>query len=171
MHLVLIAVLVILLAAYIWSNLKYNTVYQILQLKPEQLTHAVLAERNPIVVEGKHVQEVLEGAMRSMYASKKLHSFGSSQMLHKNGARFAVFFHNEDSKAILEILTPMHAQLKPDDEQYQSVSVVLDKNHILILPLFWSFRVSGTRVAAVMAHDLPSLAHDFFKFSVSSRPR
>ncbi len=171
MHLVLIAVLVILLASYIWSNLKYNTVYQILQLKPEQLTHAVLAERNPIVVEGKHVQDVLEGAMRSMYVSKKLRSIGESKMLYKNGARFAVFFHNEDTKAIIEILTPMHAKLKPEDEQYQSVSIVLDKNHMLILPLFWSFRVSGTRVAAVMAHDLPSLAHDFFKFSVSSRPR
>jgi len=171
MHLVLIAVLIILLVAYIWSNLKYNTTYQILQLKPEQLTHTVLAERNPIVVEGKHVHQVLEGAMRSMYFSKKLRTIGESQMLYQNGARFAVFFHNEDTKAIVEILTPMHAKLKPEDDQYQSVSVVLDKNHLLILPLFWSFRVSGTRVAAVMAHDLPSLMHDFFKFSVSSRPR
>ncbi len=171
MQIALIAVLIILLAAYIWSNLKYNTVYQILQLKPEQLTHAVLAERNPIVVEGKRLHEVLEGAMRSMYVSKKLRSIGDSQMLYKNGARFAVFFHNEDTKAVVEILTPMHAKLKPDDEQYQTVSVVLDKKHMLILPLFWSFRVSGTRVSAVMAHDLPSLMHDFFKFSVSSRPR
>lgn len=171
MHVLLVAVLVILVVAYVWSNLKYNTQYQILQLKPQQLTHDVLSERNPIVVEGKDIQGILEGAMRSMYVKKRIGSVGDSQLLHKNGARFALFFHNEDSKAVIEIATPKHAKMSPEEEDYQTVSVVLDKKHVLILPLFWSFKVSGCRVAMISAHDVSSLIYDFCRFSLSSRPR
>lgn len=166
MHLVLLLVLVVLVVMFIRNGIKYKDTYEILQLKPPQLNATVLSERNPIVVEGKDIKRILDGPMSGMYIKKRVGATKPDALAQTNTARFAVFFHNSDDKAVVEIATPKHAKLSPDHDDYQTVSVVLRKDHVLILPPYWTYKVSGSQVATVFAHDAFSLAYDFVTFTL-----
>lgn len=154
----LIFILVILTAVYAYKtyniNTKFNSEYQILQLKPAQLTEDVLAERNPIIVE---TGDMVNDVMMSEVIRSKQKQVGKvrANTLLINNARLKALSYNKDSdKAMVEIITPKHAKLDKDDPEYQSMTIVLRKGHVLLLPIMWHFSSD---------HDLTTVdIHDWF---------
>ncbi len=154
----LIFILVILTCLYAYKayniNTKaYNTEYQILQLKPAQLTEAILDERNPIIVE---TSEMMDDVLKSEVLRNKYKQIDKvrSNIRVGNNARLKAISYNKSDKAMVEIFTPKHAKLDKDDPEYQSMTIVLRKGHVLLLPFMWHFSSD---------HDLTTVdIHDWF---------
>jgi hypothetical protein len=151
----LIIILVILASVYAYKtynkNIKYNSEYQILQLKPAQLTDAIIEERNPIIVETNEiVNEVLMSDVLRNKAKRVKKVKSNTQA--KNDARLKVIYYNKDEKAMVEIINPKHSHLDKEDPQYQSMTIVLRKGHVLLLPFMWHFS-SDRDLTSVDVHD------------------
>lgn len=141
----LIVLLLVVVVFYVLHNLKYKEDYQILQLKPQQLSEEVLYEKNPVVVETQEaVHDILNTvALQPLYRSAKQSK--ATEQWSVNKSRYCVFFHNKDDvRATVEIATPKHGKLDPiTDPEYKSMSIILRKDHALILPMLWKYRVDA----------------------------
>jgi hypothetical protein len=151
----LIIILIILSSLYAYNtyqmNMKFNTEYQILQLKPSQLTDAIIEERNPIIVE---TSDMVNDVLMSDVLRNKQKRVGKvrEQTLLKNSAQLKALSYNKNDKAMVEIITPKHAQLDREDPEYQSMTIVLRKGHVLLLPFMWHFS-SDRDLTTVDIHD------------------
>jgi hypothetical protein len=158
----LIVILVILLSVYAYNmNIKYNDTYQILQLKAQQLDDALIDERNPIIIETSDMlNDVLMAAvLRNKH--KRVVKVKANDAL-ENTARLKAFSYNKDGKAMIEIVTPKHAKQNKNDPDYQSMSIVLRKGHVLLLPFMWHFS-SDHDLTTVDIHDWFSRLYSFLK--------
>ena len=159
----LVLVLIILLCVYTYNNvmnsMKYNEEYQILQLKPSQLNESIIQERNPIVIETTDmVNDVLLSPVIKE-KSKKIRKI-EKDVPYVNKARVKAFSHKKDGSAVVEIITPKHAKMDKKDEQYKSMSIILRKGHVLLLPCMWHF-VSDKALTTVDIHDWQSMIYSF----------
>jgi hypothetical protein len=158
--LLLIIILVLLAMIYAYnSNVKYNTEYQILQLKPAQLNEAIIEERNPIIVET--TQLLPDVLMSDVFRSKtKRVKRIRSNHRTKNCARVQAVSYNKGDKAMVEIITPKHAKIGTEEDDYQSMTIVLRKGHVLLLPFMWHFS-SDRDLTTVEIHDWFSHIYSF----------
>lgn len=148
----LIVILIILVAMYAYNtNMKYNDTYQILQLKPHQLTQAIIDERNPIIIETSDMPNdvLMSTLLRNKH--KSVRKVKANAEL-KNKARLKAFSYSKSGKAMVEIITPRHASIDKQDPEYQSMSIVLRKGHVLLLPFMWHFS-SDRDLTTVDIHD------------------
>lgn len=158
----LILVIVFYVVSYTSHNLKSKDDYQILQLKPEQLTDDVLQEKNPIVVETKEAVHDILNRPQMQALHKKAKKSAPSAEWSANKSRYGVFFHNKDDvRATVEIVTPKHSKMDPiTNPEFKSVSIILRKDHALILPMLWKYRVDAV-VNIVSVDDLFSRVYSF----------
>jgi hypothetical protein len=159
----LVLVLIILLCMYAYNiviqSMKYNEEYQILQLKPSQLDEAIIEERNPIVIETTDVvNDVLLSPVIKDKCKKVRKTEKDVQSVSK--ARLKAFSYNKDGSAVVEIITPKHAKMDKKDEEYKSMSIILRKGHVLLLPCMWHF-VSDKALTTVDIHDWQSTIYSF----------
>lgn len=159
----LVMVLIILLCVYTYNtvigSMKYNDDYQILQLKPSQLNESIIEERNPIVIETTDLVNdvlllpILKGKRKQVRKIRK-------DVTYANKARLTAFSHKKDGSAVVEIITPKHAKMDKKDSEYKSMSIILRKGHVLLLPCMWHF-VSDTPLTTVDIHDWQSTIYSF----------
>lgn len=159
----LVLVLIILLCVYtyniVMNSMKYNEEYQIIQLKPSQLDESIIEERNPIVIETTDmVNDVLMSPVIKD-KSKKVRKI-EKDVQYVNKARLKAFSHKKDGSAMVEIITPKHAKMDKKDEQYKSMSIILRKGHVLLLPCMWHF-ISDKTLTTVDIHDWQSTIYSF----------
>lgn len=150
MNKLLIVLLALVVLMYIRYNLKYNDEIEILQMLPAKLTPDILAEKNPIVLEGcRDPPSVLVRkafAYMYLYTTKWTYTPGT---LVKNNARFVVMTTEDETD--IEIVNPKHTH-KTD---YKSVAIKLHKGEIFILPMYWRFKAEAP-LECVSIHDIYS---------------
>ena len=157
-------VLLIILVIYIWHNLDARDSYEILQIKPNQLTSALLLEKNPIVIESNDAKNIVETIGHTNINQQVV----ESGIATKVKSRFAVIFHRrQNTKVNVEIWTPKHWSIDKDDPEYKSMIIVLNDKHMLILPMLWRFKVLDKDVETVRVayvHDLFSSIYSMVTF-------
>ena len=165
MNNVLVLVLVIILLMYTWRNLDARDVYEILQVKPPQLTAALLLEKNPIVVESNDAKAIVQGLG---YTNINQQVVEGGEVVVKVKSRFAVIFHRrENEKVQVQIWTPKHWGMAKDDPEYKSMTIVLNDKHMLILPMLWRYQVLDQNVKTmrvVNVNDLFSSMYSMVAF-------
>jgi hypothetical protein len=134
--------------------LKYQDHYEILQLRPSQLTPDILAEKNPIIVEGcaDSANDMVESSLKYMYLYKYNSKYEPKpDTLTKNYAKYLVL--HSDKTCIIEIVNP-----KYNDKEYQSVPIKIKPNTYLILPNLWKYK-SEQEIECIFVHDVFSAIH------------
>ena len=150
MNKLLIVLLILVLVMYIRYNLKYNDEIQILQMLPAKLTPDILAEKNPIIIDG--CQDTPSVLVRKAFAYMYLYTTNwtyTEGTLIKNNARFVVI--TTDNETEIEIVNPKYTH----KTNYKSVVVKLHKGEIFILPMYWRFK-ADTNLECIAIHDIYS---------------
>lgn len=150
----LVLVLVVLCSVlYIRYNLKYQDTYEILQLSPSKLTPAILAERNPIVVQNAgDMEDIVKKAFKYTYlykVKKKCDTPNNDKPL-KVKARFVILMPSDPdvSNYQVEIINP-----KYKGDSYQSVVVKMKTDQALIIPVFWRYKTTEP-TKCIFLHDM-----------------
>lgn len=138
MRLLAMVLIVLIIIAYVRDNQSYNSYYEILQTTPSGLTWELLREKNPIVVTAN---KSLDEAFRYLYISKRTRILSAGDDVVVNNARFCVVRPNA-GVGVVEMINPKYK----NDENYQSVEILLNKDKSLVLPQHWMFKVGATQL-------------------------
>jgi hypothetical protein len=154
---VVLILLVVLI--YIRFNLKYNEETEIVQVRPSQLTPALLYERNPIVLEGSVVstKEIVKKSMRYLYIYSNNVKKDATEKVEVNRSRFAVI-QPAEGEAIINIINPKYK----GEEDYPVLPIKLRTTQALVLPMYWMF-YNERPINIAYVHDTFSTFYHTFK--------
>ena len=144
MNKLLIVLLVLVIVLYVRYNLRHQEKYEILQLPSSKLTPDILAERNPIIVTdfSDEPRFLIRKAFRYQYTYVKevMYTAGSDKII-KNYGRYAIISmtsSNKNTTLNVEVINPKYKQ----KNEYQSVLLKVRPSHVLVLPMFWRFKLT-----------------------------
>lgn len=132
MRALVIILAILIIFAYIRHSMLYNDFYEILQTSPSGLTWELLREKNPIVVTAN---QPLDEAFRYLYIRKHAVPVTDTAVVQHNPARFCVI-RPTGASCRVEIINPKYK----NDENYQSVEVLLGTDKSLVLPQHWMYK-------------------------------
>ncbi len=158
MNKLLIILTILLFVIYTRYNLKYNPFTEILQIKPGQLTPAILMEKNPIIIENGFINpnDTIETSMKYLYLYFNKGQKEPSNKLSTNQAKYALIYGNG---VTVEIVNPKYK----NEENYPVLPIKLKHNQALILPMYWLYSNETSSIQIVYIHDMFSILYHTFK--------
>lgn len=154
MNKLFIILIVLVIILYVRFNLKYNDYYEILQVKPGNLTPDVFNERKPIVIQNGNYtqQQIISSALRYMYINQYTITYEPNEKPIENKAKF--LFISVDKPCEIEIINPKYKSI----DDYESISVKLNTKNILVIPAFWKYKCQQ-KMTCTFVHDIFSLTY------------
>jgi hypothetical protein len=161
----IIILVVLIIILYIRYNIKYSSVFEILQIQPSQLKLDILNEKNPIIIQ--NVSDDLNTLVKKslkyiyLYTISCNHKINETDKVSSNLSRYMMIRNTSDKSFEIEII---HPKYKSKDD-YKFVSVIIHPQNVLILPIFWKYKWVSAGVEnkeCVFVHDLfSSIYHTF----------
>ncbi len=163
--LLVLAVVMLLLLAYIKDANRINARIEILQMHPSRLSFETLRERLPIVLHHRNkdlsldIEGILSTRFKHTYWQYTRAILHSNNSFKKVDSRFLILMcdlASSDPHNSLKI-SPSNSDNGESDDNVVTVKLSAFRNNCIILPMYWSWNGGTNAFVAYVVHDIYSL--------------